>query len=57
MRFEGITPRGETIDLGEPVSVRLDRAADAPADAMNLSFLGSRFICSRVKRDGRQHLF
>ena len=41
MRFEGITPRGETIKLGEPVSARLDRAADAPADTLNLSFLGS----------------
>ena len=47
MRFEGITPRGETIDLGEPVSARLDRAADAPAVAQSM-FDGinqSKWIC------------
>ena len=41
MTFEGITSRGESIDLGEPSSLRLDRDCDAPADSLQASFLRS----------------
>ena len=38
MKFEGITPQGMRISLGQPIAVRMSQAVDAPADDLTGEF-------------------
>lgn len=44
MTYEGVTITGKIIDLGDPVSVRINKSNDAPADDLYAIFCYKDFI-------------
>lgn len=57
MTFTAFDPQGRAYDLGEPVSVRIDRDEDAPADGLSGTFLLRRdlpdLLLIRVEDQGQ----
>ena len=44
MIYKGTTITGKTIDLGNPISVRINKSDDAPADDLYVVFCYEDFI-------------